>query len=73
MKKTKIVCTIGPKTESEEMLTKMLKPFKKVKRIIRCQDHKEEKKHRFQIMDKTRNKTGTLCKNLRNTLFRHRL
>ena len=24
MKKTKIVCTIGPKTESEEMLTKML-------------------------------------------------
>ena len=24
MKKTKIVCTIGPKTESEEMLAKML-------------------------------------------------
>ncbi|AFE58994.1 pyruvate kinase [Rahnella aquatilis HX2] len=24
MKKTKIVCTIGPKTESEEMLTKLL-------------------------------------------------
>ncbi|EBA4910721.1 MAG: Pyruvate kinase, barrel domain, partial [Enterobacter mori] len=24
MKKTKIVCTIGPKTESEEMLSKML-------------------------------------------------
>ncbi|WP_409033375.1 MULTISPECIES: hypothetical protein, partial [Enterobacteriaceae] len=23
MKKTKIVCTIGPKTESEEMLAKM--------------------------------------------------
>ncbi|HDO1150102.1 TPA: hypothetical protein P2P80_003400, partial [Aeromonas salmonicida] len=24
MKKTKIVCTIGPKTESKEMLAKML-------------------------------------------------
>ncbi|EJK90658.1 hypothetical protein UUU_22430 [Klebsiella pneumoniae subsp. pneumoniae DSM 30104 = JCM 1662 = NBRC 14940] len=34
---------------------------------------KRKIKTSFQIMDKTRNKTGTLCKNLRNTLFRQRL
>ncbi|RRF49311.1 hypothetical protein EAO03_09735 [Klebsiella pneumoniae] len=55
------------------MQSNALKPFKKEsKRIIRCRNQKENKTS-FQIMDKTRNKTGTLCKNLRNTLFRHRL
>ena len=33
MKKTKIVCTIGPKTESEEMLTKMLDAGMNVMRL----------------------------------------
>ena len=33
MKKTKIVCTIGPKTESEEMLTKMLEAGMNVARL----------------------------------------
>ena len=33
MKKTKIVCTIGPKTESEEMLTKMLEAGMNVMRL----------------------------------------
>ncbi|VDZ73222.1 Pyruvate kinase I [Atlantibacter hermannii] len=33
MKKTKIVCTIGPKTESEEMLSKMLDAGMNVMRL----------------------------------------
>ncbi|VFP87645.1 Pyruvate kinase I [Candidatus Erwinia haradaeae] len=33
MKKTKIVCTIGPKTESEEMLTKLLEAGMNVMRL----------------------------------------
>lgn len=33
MKKTKIVCTIGPKTESEEMLTKLLDAGMNVMRL----------------------------------------
>lgn len=33
MKKTKIVCTIGPKTESEEMLTKLLQTGMNVMRL----------------------------------------
>ncbi len=33
MKKTKIVCTIGPKTESEEMLTQLLEEGIKVMRL----------------------------------------
>ncbi|MXP56209.1 pyruvate kinase PykF [Pantoea sp. Mhis] len=33
MKKTKIVCTIGPKTESEEMLTQLLKAGMNVMRL----------------------------------------
>lgn len=33
MKKTKIVCTIGPKTESEEMLAKMLDAGMNVMRL----------------------------------------
>ena len=44
------------------MQSNALKPFKKEsKRIIRCRNQKENKTS-FQIMDKTRNKTGTLCK-----------
>ncbi|WP_193152096.1 pyruvate kinase, partial [Serratia marcescens] len=33
MKKTKIVCTIGPKTESEEMLTNLLNAGMNVMRL----------------------------------------
>ncbi|MCK2083220.1 pyruvate kinase, partial [Aeromonas sp. 3925] len=33
MKKTKIVCTIGPKTESKEMLAKMLDAGMNVMRL----------------------------------------
>ncbi len=33
MKKTKIVCTIGPKTESEEMLTQLLEAGMNVMRL----------------------------------------
>ena len=33
MKKTKIVCTIGPKSESKEMLTKLLNAGMNVMRL----------------------------------------
>ncbi len=52
------------------MQSNALKPFKKEsKRIIRCRNQKRKIKTSFQIMDKTRNKTGTLCIKVRNTFF----
>lgn len=54
------------------MQSNALKPFKKEsKRIIRCRNQRKIKTS-FQIMDKTRNKTGTLCIKVRNTFFHHR-
>jgi pyruvate kinase len=53
MKKTKIVCTIGPKTESEEMLTKMLDAGMNVMRLNSHGDYAEH---------------GQRIKNLRNVM-----
>ena len=56
MKKTKIVCTIGPKTESEEMLTKLLKAGMNVMRLNFSHGNYSEHKQRIvnirTIMDK---------------------
>ena len=59
MKKTKIVCTIGPKTESEEMLGKMLDAGMNVMRLNFS--HGDYAEH------------GQRIKNLRNVLSKMRL
>ena len=48
MKKTKIVCTIGPKTESEEMLAKMLDAGMNVMRLNFSHGDYEEHGQRIQ-------------------------
>ena len=58
MKKTKIVCTIGPKTESEEMLTKMLDAGMNVMRLNFSHGDYAEHGQRIQNLRNVMNKTG---------------
>jgi len=58
MKKTKIVCTIGPKTESEEMLTKMLDAGMNVMRLNFSHGDYEEHGQRIKNLRNVVSKTG---------------
>ncbi|MCX2959006.1 MAG: pyruvate kinase, partial [Serratia symbiotica] len=58
MKKTKIVCTIGPKTESEEMLTKLLNAGMNVMRLNFSHGNYEEHGKRIHTMRTVMDKTG---------------
>jgi len=49
MKKTKIVATIGPKTESEEMLTRMIQAGMNVMRLN--MSHGDHEEHRVRIVN----------------------
>ncbi len=64
MKKTKIVCTIGPKTESEEMLTSLLKAGMNVMRLNFSHGNYKEHGKRIhtlrKVMAKTRLTAGIL-------------
>ena len=63
-KKTKIVCTIGPKTESEEMLTKLLDAGMNVMRLNFSHgdyvEHGQRIKNIRAVMAKTGHKAGIL-------------
>ncbi|ENJ4796259.1 pyruvate kinase, partial [Escherichia coli] len=58
MKKTKIVCTIGPKTESEEMLAKMLDAGMNVMRLNFSHGDYAEHGQRIQNLRNVMSKTG---------------
>ncbi|EIQ80685.1 pyruvate kinase I domain protein [Shigella flexneri 1235-66] len=58
MKKTKIVCTIGPKTESEEMLTKMLDAGMNVMRLNFSHGDYAEHGQRIKNLRNVMSKTG---------------
>src|SRR5471030_3494295 len=64
MKKTKIVCTIGPKTESEEMLTKLLDAGMNVMRLNFSHgdyaEHGQRIKNIRNVMANTGHKAGIL-------------
>ncbi|MDC9580913.1 pyruvate kinase PykF [Xenorhabdus sp. PR6a] len=58
MKKTKIVCTIGPKTESEEKLTELLNAGMNVMRLNFSHGDYEEHGHRIKNIRAVAAKTG---------------
>ncbi|CUR53786.1 Pyruvate kinase I [Serratia symbiotica] len=58
MKKTKIVCTIGPKTESEEMLTMLLNAGMNVMRLNFSHGNYKEHSNRIHTMRTVMAKTG---------------
>lgn len=58
MKKTKIVCTIGPKTESEEMLSKMLDAGMNVMRLNFSHGDYAEHGQRIKNLRNVMSKTG---------------
>ncbi|CAD6512099.1 pyruvate kinase PykF [Candidatus Profftia tarda] len=58
MKKTKIVCTIGPKTESEAMLNKMLNAGMNVMRLNFSHGNHEEHGHRIKNLRAVMKNTG---------------
>src|SRR5699024_1806049 len=58
MKKTKIVCTIGPKTESKEMLTKLLNAGMNVMRLNFSHGDYQEHGQRIQTLREVMKETG---------------
>lgn len=58
MKKTKIVCTIGPKSESKEMLTKLLEAGMDVMRLNFSHGDHEEHRKRIENLREIIRKTG---------------
>lgn len=61
MKKTKIVCTIGPKTESAEMLEKLLKAGMNVMRVNFSHGDFDEHQNKVNNLKKAIAKTGIPC------------
>ena len=61
MKKTKIVCTIGPKTESAEMLEKLLKAGMNVMRVNFSHGDFAEHQNKVNNLKKAIAKTGIPC------------
>ena len=61
MKKTKIVCTIGPKTESQEMLEKLLKAGLNVMRMNFSHGDFAEHQRKVDNLKKAMKKTGIPC------------
>ncbi|MDP0506975.1 MAG: pyruvate kinase PykF [Fusobacterium sp. JB019] len=58
MKKTKIVCTIGPKSESKEMLTKLIKAGMNVMRLNFSHGSHEEHAERIATLREIKIETG---------------
>lgn len=58
MKKTKIVCTIGPKSESKEILTKLLKAGMNVMRLNFSHGSHEEHAARIAALREVKEETG---------------
>ena len=58
MKKTKIICTIGPACESEEMLEKLMLAGMDVARMNFSHGTYEEHKRRIDAVKKVREKLG---------------
>ncbi|WP_256702088.1 pyruvate kinase, partial [Aeromonas sp. RU39B] len=58
MKKTKIVCTIGPKTESKEMLSKLLDAGMNVMRLNFSHGDYEEHGNRIRNLREVMTETG---------------
>ena len=67
MKKTKIVCTIGPKTESKEMLTKMLSAGMNVMRLNFSHGDYAEHGNRIKNVREVCAETGKKCAILLDT------
>ena len=67
MKKTKIVCTIGPKTESKEMLTKMLDAGMNVMRLNFSHGDYAEHGNRIKNVREVCAETGKQCAILLDT------
>ena len=64
MKKTKIVCTIGPKTESVEMLTKLANAGMNVMRLNFSHGDFEEHGQRITNLREVMANTGAIAPNL---------
>lgn len=58
IKRTKIICSIGPATESEEVLTKLAKEGMNVVRLNFSHGNYEEYKERKELVEKVRKNTG---------------
>ncbi len=58
MRKTKIICTIGPATSSEEMITAMAKAGMNVARLNFSHNTHEEQLQRINLVKKVREKLG---------------
>ena len=67
MKKTKIVCTIGPKTESKEMLTKMLDAGMNVMRLNFSHGDYQEHGNRIKNVREVCAESGKQCAILLDT------
>lgn len=64
MRKTKIVCTIGPASESEEMIEKLINAGMNVARLNFSHGSHEEHKGRIDTIRKVAKKIRQNCSNL---------
>lgn len=67
MKKTKIVCTLGPATDNQEVLVKLLEEGMNVARFNFSHGNHEEQLARFNILKGAREEAGKLCAILLDT------
>ncbi len=58
MRRTKIICTIGPASESEEMLTKLYAAGMDMARLNCYHGNQEEKLEKIKRIQKKNNKLG---------------
>ncbi|MDD3439530.1 MAG: pyruvate kinase, partial [Clostridiaceae bacterium] len=58
MRKTKIVCTIGPATESEEMISRLITAGMNVARLNFSHGDHAEHKRRIDVIKRIREKLG---------------
>ena len=58
IKRTKIICSIGPATETEEVLTKLAKEGMNVVRLNFSHGNYEENTMRKELVEKVRKNTG---------------
>ena len=58
MRKTKIICTIGPASENEEILTKMMEAGMNVARLNFSHGSHEEHQKKIDLIKRVREKMG---------------